>query len=428
MKGTVVSFGRQGKSTVVKLEQSPRSVAGILETRRITIPPLNGSDSMARGQELMRLLGRHRPVRDAIGDALAQQQGTENLYFHVQTDSADELPWELLYQDSVGFCALDSRWPVGRIAREYREVHERGYRNSLKFVAVLSAAKRSGVPQLRSLLGVVDSSRGRELNLRLHVISGEKAVLDAAAAAKESVTVEELEPDPAKLETQIADAQPDVLHLLCHGGFTAKIRTLAFATAADFAAKEPTGMVRLKVADVVKALAKCNPWLVVLAACQSAEATDGFALAHALAERGIPAVIGMRRLVDIADTDRFCAALYPQVIRTISDALRPNRAEVLRELDWAAALTGPRKALSGDNPALLDSWSDPVLYVQRDALKVYREGNAPMTLVEFNEVKAELDQWNAFRATLDPDTTPTEVIQGADARIAALRAQLSGVL
>ena len=98
--------------------------------------------------------------------------------------------------------------------------------------------------------------------------------------------------------------------MLCHGGMSAGVRTLALATAADFAGQEETGLVRLKVADLVGALAKCNPWLVVLAACETAESGDGPALAHDLANSGVPAVIGMRRLVDIGDTDRFCAALY----------------------------------------------------------------------------------------------------------------------
>jgi hypothetical protein len=53
----------------------------------------------------------------------------------------------------------------------------------------------------------------------------------------------------------------------------------------------------------------------VLSACDTAEAADGPALAHALVAGGIPAVVGMRRLVDLTDANRFCAALYPEYSR-----------------------------------------------------------------------------------------------------------------
>jgi hypothetical protein len=43
----------------------------------------------------------------------------------------------------------------------------------------------------------------------------------------------------------------------------------------------------------------------------------------------------------------------------------------MQSVDWAQALTGPRKALSNPNPELVDAWTDPVLYAQYDALDVF---------------------------------------------------------
>jgi hypothetical protein len=62
----------------------------------------------------------------------------------------------------------------------------------------------------------------------------------------------------------------------------------------------------LLLARFPRLLAEC-----VLSACDTAEAADGPALAHDLVVGGIPAVAGMRRLVDLTDANRFCAAPLP---------------------------------------------------------------------------------------------------------------------
>jgi hypothetical protein len=429
MTRTVVSFGPLGNATVLKLERAPGAGGGALDGKRIKIGPLVGADAMTRGRELMRLLSRHVPVKEAIRAALqaTSDNPPQALYFHVEASSADELPWELLHAGpGVGFCALDSRWPVGRIAASRRDVSPRAFMGSLKTVAVLSAAGQSGLSQLNSLIGALRSPEGVQLGARLHVISGEQAVLDRAAAAGADVTVEELANNPADAANQIAAARPSVVHILCHGGMAAGVRTLALATAADYAGQEETGLVRLKVADLVAALAKCNPWLLVLAACETAESGDGTALAHELANSGIPAVIGMRRLVDVGDTDQFCAALYPEMMRTVAKTLDPAVPDLIRELDWAGTLTGPRQSVSGPDPVEVDTWSDPVLYVQGDTLQIYRQsGAAPLSLPDFAGLQAQLDKWVTFRSTLDVDTAPPDAISETDARIAALQQQLA---
>lgn len=429
---TIVSFGPLGKGTVVKLEQAPQDVAGILESKRVNLAPLNGGDARARGEELLALLQKHDAVKAALTIALAQPPASEPqpLYFRVLAKAADQLPWEQLYVAPHGFFALDGRWPVGRIASLLREVNDRSFAPPFRVTALLSAAGRSGVPQAESLIAAVTSPTAQTFQARLHVITGEQAVLDTVAAANDPhVTSEVIAAATDQLAEQITNAKPSILHVLCHGGTTAGVRTLALATVQDFLAGEQTGSVRLSVPTLVEALRTCDPWLLVLAACETAESSEGPAMAHELADAGMPAVIGMRRLVDVTEADRFCAALYPELMATLEQALKPagdaHQAANRRLIDWATALTGPRRAVAAGDPVAVDTWSDPVLYAQHDPLRVYvPTAGAAYTAEQYAELRAKLDKWVEFRKGLDPATTPEAFLADADARIAELRATL----
>ena len=169
---------------------------------------------------------------------------------------------------------------------------------------------------------------------------------------------------------------------------------------------------------------------MILSACETAEAAtiqDGPALAHALVSAGIPAVIGMRRLVDLTDTNRFCAELYPELLAIVSDALQPigppNQPQGVRIIDWASALTAPRRAMSGADPCAVDSWTDPVLYVQDDALRVFPPSQQ-LSPSGYATLRAKLDQFQGYLETLDPATTAPGIIDEVRDRIAELEAAL----
>ncbi len=430
---TIVSFGPLGKGVVVKLEQAPQDVAGILEWKKINLAPLNGNDARARGEQLLAILRKHQAVKAALSIALAQPPASEPqpLYIRGLAKAADELPWEQLYAAPHGFWALDSRWPVGRIASLLRDVNDRSFLPPFRVTAVLSAAGRTGVPQTESLISAVTSATAQSFSARLHVITGEQAVLDRIATENDPrVTAEVIAPTSNGVAKQLTDAKPSILHLLCHGGTAAGVRTLALATVQDFITGEQTGSVRLSGQVLVEALSTCDPWLIVLAACQTAESAEGPAMAHELADAGLPAVIGMRRLIDVTEADRFCAALYPELMATVERALRPEDDDTdtvhnRRLIDWATAMTGPRQAIADGDPVAVDTWSDPVLYAQHEPLRVYVPGGtAPLTAEEYAELRAKLDKWVEFRKTLDPATTPDAFLADADSRIAELRAQL----
>lgn len=431
MTRTVISFERLGDSTVFKLEDAPVDIPGIGENEIADISPPVGNTISERGRALLERLVQHPPVRHGIAAALAVPANGDPvpLYFHMLAASADQLPWELINDSQHGFYALDKRWPVGRIAARRRRVEDRAFTPPLRLVAVLSAAGRDGRPQLDAVMAAVTSDAAAAMDTRLHVISAQENLLDTASGVP-NVSCEVIAGTAPELEQQIAGAKPHILHLLCHGGAIAGLRTLAFATLADQdvaasgpGTEEPTGSLRLTVPNLLSTLRSSDPWLLVLSACDTAEAADGPALAHDLAAGGIPAVIGMRRLVDLGDTNRFCKALYPEVLAVIKTAVDPNGPPTGRRIDWAASLTAPRISMTGGDPSTVDSWTDPVLYVQDDWLEVF-PGSPALSAGDYTRLKGQLDTWEGYLATLDPATTNPAVIAEVLERIASLRANL----
>lgn len=425
---TIVAFERLGPDTVVKLADAPNDVPGLGDNAVVDITPVAAGNTMQRGEALLARLAAHPPVKAGIDQVLSHPPGAtpSPLYFHMLASSADELPWEQLYAAPFGFCALDRRSPVGRIAARRRAVADRAFDPPLRIVAVLSAAGRSGAPQLQALLAAMASADAAAVGVQLHVITGDDTVLAAVnAAGRANVTIEVLGDTAADLARQIAAAQPQIVHILCHGGAVAGVRTLAFATIADFDAGEATGSVRLKLADIVESVLSADPWLVVLNACDSAEAVEGGALAHELASSGLPAVVGMRRLVDLADADRFCGALYPEVFARVRAAVDPAGQPGVRTIDWAEVLTSPRGALTGPDPSAVDTWSDPVLYVQHDAFRVFPP-SLQLSPADFSGIRGELDFWEGFLEREEATELDPAVRAEVEAKIATLRTTLAG--
>ncbi|MEU0937501.1 CHAT domain-containing protein [Embleya sp. NPDC005971] len=412
-----------GDRTVLKLREAPDTIPGLgnNELTDVTDP---GGPIAARGEALLERLCRHPVVSRGLDHVLAQSPagGPKPLYLHLISNQADQLPWEQLRSASQGFIALDARWPIARIAAVRSPVDRRTFGPPLTIVAVLSAALRSGLPQLRALLAAIALPDARALGTHLHVISAEQAVLDAVAADPAAdVTAEPMPATAPELARRITAARPQIVHLLCHGGAAGGVRTLAFAHTADFDAGEPVGSVQLKLPDLVVALLPCAPWLVVLGACQTAQTSDTLSLAHELVSQGLPAVAGMRRLIDLNDTDRFCAALYPEVLTAVRIAVKDAGEH---ELDWASAFTAPRQAMAQADPTSTDAWSDPVLYVQDDPLRIL--SSSALGVSDTANLQGQLDTFERFRATLDPSTADPTLVQRVDALIAELRARLAG--
>ncbi|WP_405400424.1 CHAT domain-containing protein [Streptomyces microflavus] len=430
---TVVAFEQRGTRTLVKLAASPISIAdaGELKYTELPVVPDGRPVSLAEyGESLRALLAEHRPVAKGLENAFAQQIGTDSpLYFHMVSTPADAVPWEHLH-NGQGFCALD-RWPIGRIARIAQDVDHHGFLPPVRIVAVLSAAQRDGSAQLDGLLRAVRTPDARELGVHLHIISAQRGLLTAARAAEEEeaplraagegdrpvITVQELPGTEPDLTRCIATARPHILHLLGHGGVRAGEPVFSFVTAADQAAEMAgesagTGSLVLSVQNLAGILKPCAPWLVILGACRTAAATQRRSLAHELVSLGIPAAVGMRRNVGLGVADQFCRAFYPEVVSLIATAIRSGRVQTI---DWAAALTPPRKVLAGSDPEQADEWTDPVLYVQHSPFLVIPGSPDKVELVGY------LRFWVEYRDSL-PDTADPRVMAYVETRIAWARA------
>jgi hypothetical protein len=446
MSRTVLAFERFGDDVMLKLDDAPLDVDGLGENERVDVAQVSGNTLVERGEALRELLFTNPAVKAALTAVLAAPPGSAPfpLYFHVRAALADGVPWEEIHAEQ-GFFALDQRWPIGRIASRARPLSERVFVPPLRIVAILSAAGRSGMQQLRAMLAAMGGDDAAAIGVRLHVISGDESLLDAAVGP--NVTRELIAANGPGLVRQITQAKPHLLHVLCHGGVVAGARTLAFAHVADFDAQPPDsppapggqatdvgGSVRLTVPDLVGALLPCDPWLVVLSACQTADPTGaqgGPALAHDVVSGGIPAVVGMRRLVDLGETNRFCRALYPEILATLNAALTPPPAvpdqPAVRSVDWAGVLTGPRKVLGDPDPSQKDSWTDPVLYVQDQPMKIVRWPDSPAVQIspaEYAMLRAKIDGYREYLTRLDPATAAPGLIDELRARIDEMESSL----
>ena len=409
MTRTIIRLEKSGKSISVTLDRAPELFEA--NSWKINLQKIIGATLVERGQELLGLLIKRDPVEDrprAWPSSVPSTRRRRRCTFTSVRSPLTPIPWEQLHVKDIGFCALDARWPIARIAGREDVVRGRPFKSPLRIVAVLSAAGRDGSEQLEALRAAVDDAG---MPAHLHVISGDESVL--AAATGENITSASIASNVADFCAQIVEAKPHVLHLLCHGGAEAGVSLLSFGRLDDFDAGRTDGRLRLPVSDLVAALQACDPWLVVLAACESAggaaDVANGRALAHEMVEKGITAVVGMRKLVDLTDTNRFCEHLYPGVLAEIREAVRPlaDGESGERTIDWAVTLTTPRKVMSNGDPAAADSWLDPVLYAQREDLRIFPPQR--LSAEEIAELQGKLDKFRQFLATQETTTLAPEV-------------------
>lgn len=428
MARTVIALSRAGDRVQATLERAPLEFA--FDAVDLDLASVHGLGLVERGGELTALLKSRDPVKAGFEALLSHPVGSEPapLYFHIRSPIADAVAWEALHALPIGFLALDDRCPVGRIAERVGAVPGRPFRPPLRVTAVLSAAGRDGRPQLQALR---DAAAGAGLPVELNLITGDQALVDELAGTE--VRAELIAPDPGALCGQVAAARPHLVHLLCHGRTRAGVASLAFASISDFDAGDAElGSITVSVAQLVAELQGVNPWLVVLAACQTGAVADEAGtrpFAHELVHAGLTAAIGMRRLVDLRDTDRFCRLLYPGVMATIRNAVDPpGRGE--QTLDWAAALTAPRRAISGADPAGTDAWTDPVLYAQSEDLRVFVDGGAAgggLTAPEAARLQGRLDEYRSFLQRQAGALTDPALIAQLEAAIAEMERTLLGL-
>src|SRR5262249_37332835 len=152
---TIVSFEPLGDQTVIRLEQAPTDIDGIGDNDVVDVSPVACGSLVEEGKALLARLSAHPPVNASLTAALQRQavDGPAPPSFGRGASGAEALPWERLYAEGHGFCALDPRWTIGGVARLPRDLDDGAFEPPLRLVAVLSAgADRSGLPQVRDLI------------------------------------------------------------------------------------------------------------------------------------------------------------------------------------------------------------------------------------------------------------------------------------
>jgi hypothetical protein len=363
----------------IKLVGWPRGTAGPSRTIKLDGLPreLDSADAVERyGRDLMAALRKQRELRAAVDDALlATPDEVRPLCFVVDGTGAEQLYWEMLWEESEQFLALNPRWPIGRIAG-FRPTDPRLYRPPLQVLAVMSALGEEARPEWLGLRDAVADARGKGLAVHLTAVVGEQSLLDELRETAEAepgwLTVVALE-SKHTLRQLMADRPPHILHVFCHGRTEVGVGQLELATIGDRA--EPPGEATASVLITVKELADVihskQLWLVTLNCCSGAqEMADVQSIAHSAVAAGAAAAVGWREAVDARDANLLCSTLYSELLDQLARRLTSAAPGDTVELELATSSWGTRDRLRSTHGTDPLRWTLPVTYLAPNPLSV----------------------------------------------------------
>jgi CHAT domain len=351
-----------------------------------TPPAVRNAGTMLRGK-----LAAVTKLQAALADAFAKGAlASRPLYFRTGKDpSVEAVPFEALWDDHIaGFACLET-WPIARIPADVTPpdgpfTMER----AVRIAAVVAAEGIDPVNQVDALLKGCTPPAG--LTVKLTVLtSTAQAVARVTEAGVEGWRAELVPATSDKLILRLRDLQPHLLHVFCHG--TAEGPRLLVAQRDDLRVLELS-------ADHFRNLAQPSyvaPWLVTLNCCEgAAPGEQTVSLASSLVRTGLPAVLGMRKAIDVGMADAFCADLYQAVLTRLAAIAAGGRTAAA--LNWADVLHEPRQRLCagfGAPGVVADrqkEWTMPVLYVASPELELRGRPTAPAVELSDDDVKAEL--------------------------------------
>lgn len=400
-----------------------RPVAFIADPRDISLDKLDVGvlkPEMVKqaGRWLYSLLEAHPAVGKAISTAVSS--GTRApIYIQLFSDTAEDLPWEMLCDGSL-FFALDRRWAVARIAApDIPPSAEYYLERPLRMMAILSATGIDALPEWEALY---DAIRDAQLPVKLRVIVGEsdlKRHIDGIADPM--IGVEMVPGTPQQLRDRIEQFQPNLLHFFCHGT-AGDDPVLHIATAADHARDDGVSTIHVST-DSLSSIPDIHlhTWLVTLNCCQGAAASENTqSLARALVtnQNGFPAVVGMRETITSPDANLFCYAFYRETLSLIKDF--DDSGAQWREICWAELLQKPRMnlgekhaggALVTKAAGELKQWTLPVVYVQSARFRLHRAVPDPGARVELESLRKRRRELSVVR------DMPPGVLDDIDERI-----------
>ena len=388
--------------------------------------PLNDDLVKGVGEALFTALRQHVGVEQALSLAAGAPPG-ELSPIHLLTSAmdAESLPWEALHHPLARFMGLDPRFQIARAVGTGGGVVERVHDGSVRIAAILAAGDRDACGEWAALRSAVNASG---LDSRLTLFFANDALeTEVLKAADSWVDLQRVPDTKEELVAKLEQLRPNLLHIYSHGSAQGS-GFLEIATPASVAGfgSSPLYLEARHLAGLREHL-----WLVTLDACEGASPAEGVhSFAYTLVEIGVPAVVGMREVIDFTDANVFCRAFYTSALTGLAHALLPGTQV---EVDWAQYLAPAREALcaripgpAGATASKQKSWTLPVLYRRGEDL-VVRTPRVDRGLDEDERerVMAELQVYRRVLAGLHPDS-PVEVRQQLKAFVAEREARLRG--
>lgn len=317
------------------------------------------------GETLLKELTGEQDINTVMANQLANSSSCAwYMEFEYGTATAENLPWEALFESNAQFLALSANSPIGRIRSGYfptavnylDRVPGDSSRGTLRILAVISAGdlptsdlKREWDSLLKADLQAATS---KHVNVEYCVVLSDDGSLSSPNTGFESHVRQTSGAQivfPVKKQ-DITDAiynfNPHIVHFFCHGTAT----HLQIADRLDYLAQRP-GSIDLYAKDISDVLRTHDRslWMVVLNCCHSATTSiNTRSIASDLVHARIPMVVGMREPVDVKSASAFTGSFYSDVIRFIDRAWPTqfnNNVPVPVAIDWSAAFPSARDAI-----------------------------------------------------------------------------------
>ena len=368
------------------------------------------------GRNLFAELRQHPALERRVFTNLINVDRTEPtaIYFEVDHSDLDRLPWEALWHPTVGFLALEERYPIARLQQPSAPPKTAGYdfATPIRFMVILSAAssdpalRASALGEWTALYETLKSARGmlksswnlpaddESFDVRVYVAEDDlrRRIEHQSDSWIKVSSITSLD----ALQDAKKEFSPHLLHIFCHGSG----ERLSVGTRADWNSDED-GTIDLSADNLARDLRYC--WLISLNACGSAAASgNSLGLARTLVIKGIPAAIGMRERVDT----RLAALLCRHFYSSLFDKVRSIELNTEQVIDWATCLWPLRERCALEyHPDSLPRdaqkiamrcyhWTLPVLYASSETFRLKRRRPRTQTRAELvtraNKLKQQL--------------------------------------
>jgi CHAT domain len=291
------------------------------------------------------------------------------LRFRNNSDALQAIPWEAIHNPAHQFLTVHKSLCV---EREIKQISVSGPRERLvagrlKISVILAAAGTNSQEEWQVLSAAVNGW-GQSVDLLVIVdsLKMEKTVKTTAFNGNISIQTALVATEYA-IRKSLADFQPHILHVFCHGSL-ANSQYIELSTPASVLGGPPVVMTPFMFAEI-KSL-----WVLVLNACAAGGAVGNGSTSFAAdtVKNGVPFVAAMREMVDSTTVSHFTAGFYRGLFSSLQ-ALFTTSTTI--SLDCRSAMIAGRQSIIGQGPGVagLDankSWTFPVLYCGEFDLKI----------------------------------------------------------